>query len=113
MRIDAYSFGSMTVEGRAYPNDIIIFPDRILDWWREEGHVLSIQDLEVAVAYKPQLLIVGSGDSGCLTVPGETRQYVQRKGICLIVRNTAEAYPLFNDALSQDKKVVGAFHLTC
>lgn len=35
MRIDANSFGSMTVDGTVYRSDLIIFPQRIsTNWWR-------------------------------------------------------------------------------
>jgi hypothetical protein len=37
--IDKYSFGSITIDGRTYDTDVIIYPERIDDrWWRKEGH---------------------------------------------------------------------------
>lgn len=114
MKIDTYSFGSMTVDGKAYDSDLIIFPDRIKsDWWRREGHSLAIEDLEEVIEYKPQVLIVGTGASGVMNIPASTKKELKRKNIELIDRTTSLAYKIFNGYIEQGKKVVGAFHLTC
>jgi len=40
-RIEAYRFGRISIDGRAYTGDLIICPDGIrTDWWRPEGHSL-------------------------------------------------------------------------
>ena len=45
-RIEGYSFGSISVDGRRYKSDLIIYPDRVRsDWWRKEGHQLQLEDI--------------------------------------------------------------------
>ena len=45
-RIDHYDFGRIVIDGREETRDLIILPDRVVrDWWRQEGHVLVVDDL--------------------------------------------------------------------
>ncbi len=114
MYIDTYSFGRMTVKGQVYTSDIIIFPDKIQsDWWRKEGHSLALDDLPDVIAYKPEILVVGTGASGIMSVPARTRDALKKQNIELIDTKTSEAYRVFNSYIQEGKKVVGAFHLTC
>jgi len=111
--IDSYDFGRIVINGRWYTTDLIVFPDRVKDgWWRKEGHNLHIEDLDEVVQNNPEVLIVGTGHSGLLKVPTETREYVESKGIEMIVQKTAEACKTFN-RLVKSRKVVAALHLTC
>lgn len=114
MKIDVYSFGSMTVNGKVYEEDLIIFADRVKSgWWRKEGHSLAIEDLVEVIDYKPEVLIVGKGASGCMEIPLSTKRVLKEKNIELIEENTDKAIKLFNELTKTSKKVVGAFHLTC
>lgn len=111
--IDSYDFGRIVINGRRYTTDLIVFPDRVKDgWWRKEGHNLHIEDLDEAVQDTPEVLIVGTGHSGLMKIPAETREYVESKEIELIAQRTAEACKTFN-RLVKSKKVVAALHLTC
>jgi hypothetical protein len=113
MEIEGYSFGSMTIEGRRYESDLKIFPDRVVPhWWRKEGHVLSLEDIEDVLESKPEILIVGTGYSGMLAVSDALRKYISGQGILLIIEKTSEAWKTFN-RLSPHQKVVAAFHVTC
>lgn len=114
MKIDSYTFGSMTVEGKAYNEDLIIFPDKIRpNWWRKEGHSLTIEDLGEVIDYGPEVLVVGKGASGCMEIPSTTREALRENHIEVIDLNTDEAWEVFNEQIKKGKKVVGAFHLTC
>ena len=114
MHIDSYSFGSMTIDGKIYESDLIIFPDRVNSgWWRKEGHCLTVDDLSEVIDYKPEILIVGKGASGCMRVPPSTKKSMSERQIDLLDKNTDQAYQLFNQQEKKGKRVVGAFHLTC
>lgn len=114
MKIDAYSFGSMTIDGKVFDADLIVFPDRIrAHWWRIEGHALAVEDLKEVIDFQPKILLVGKGASGCMEIPAATKNALQAKRIKLIEGNTDRVYPIFNEALEKAEKVVGAFHLTC
>jgi hypothetical protein len=114
MEINNYSFGTITVDGKAYNSDIIIFPDHILpNWKRAEGHSLVMEDLTEVINYHPEFLIIGTGASGMLNIPDATKKAIAQEKITLIDQETAEACKTFNEYLKQGKRVVGAFHLTC
>lgn len=111
--IEFYSFGQITINGRRYNRDIIIFPDHIKDsWWRKEGHKLNLEDLKEIFKAKPAVLVIGSGYFGLMKVPQEVKNHITSKNIELIVENTKQACQTYN-SLCQTRKVVGAFHLTC
>jgi len=112
--IEHYSFGSMKINGREYQKDLIVFPDKILPgWWRREGHSLSIEDLKEVLNYKPDILIVGKGSSGMMSIPESTKKTISERDIELVAENTDKAVKMFNEYIEKGKKVVGAFHLTC
>jgi len=113
MMINSYDFGRIVVDGKAYTNDVIIFPGRVKDnWWRKEGHALHIEDIETVVEEKPEVLIVGTGKYGILKVLPETREYIKSKRIELIIEPTDKACKMYNE-VSKDKKAVASLHLTC
>ncbi|MEA1957925.1 MAG: MTH938/NDUFAF3 family protein [Euryarchaeota archaeon] len=113
MMINSYDFGRIVVDGKAYTSDVIIFPNRVKDnWWRKEGHALHIEDIELVVEEKQDVLIVGTGNYGLLEVLPETKKYIESKGIELIVKPTDKACEMYNK-ISKNKKAVAALHLTC
>ena len=112
--IDSYSFGKMIVNGQDYTSDLIIFPDRINDsWWRKQGHLLQIDDLQEVLSEKPDVFIVGTGYMGVMRVPRELRRQLKENNITLFVENSKRAVKHFNAIEKTDSKVIGAFHLTC
>lgn len=114
MHIDSYSFGVMTVNGKVYKADLIVFPDKILpNWWRKEGHSLAVEDLKEMLDYKPEILIVGKGAMSGMHIPQTTKKFLETSDIELIEANTEQATRLFNKSIGEGKRAVGAFHLTC
>ncbi|MCM8776566.1 MAG: MTH938/NDUFAF3 family protein [Candidatus Omnitrophica bacterium] len=114
MKIEAYSFGSITVDGKIYDKDLIVFPDRVLpNWRRKEGHALSIDDLREVLEFEPEVLVIGCGWSSCMKILRAADQFLEDKHIRVIAKSTGEACPIFNQELDRGGKVAGAFHLTC
>ena len=82
--IDSYTFGRIVIDGKQYRNDLIVSLDKVVDnWWRKEGHQLYVEDLERVLKAKPEVLVVGTGYSGLMKVPPETKKYVESNGIKL------------------------------
>ena len=112
-RIDAYSFGSVTINGATYKKDLLICPDKIVDkWWRKEGHSLYPEDLKSVVGFNPDIFIMGTGNPGRLKVPDDTKTWLTGRGIQLIELPTKDACERYNE-ISEDSKVIAGFHLTC
>jgi hypothetical protein len=111
--IESYEFGRIVIKGKRYATDVIIYPDHVEDnWWREEGHSLSLVDLWAVVQAKPEVLVIGTGYSGLMRVLPETEKYLREQGIRLIAERTTEAVRIYNQ-LCQSTRVVAALHLTC
>lgn len=113
MKIEHYSFGRITIDGKAYTSDVIIYPNKVnASWWRKEGHFLQVVDLTEVIITKPEVLIIGTGATGLMKVPKETILHLESKGIEVHVTRTEKAVELFNKFQS-GKVVVAALHLTC
>lgn len=113
MRIDHYSFGKIVIDGKTYTSDVIVYPGRVdSTWWRQEGHLLQKADLKDIIAARPDILVVGTGNMGVMQVPEGTVRFLESHGITVRIEKTGKAVELFNSR-PPDKKVIGAFHLTC
>jgi len=111
--IDNYQFGKITINGRLYQKDLIIFPDQILsNWRREQGHLLHIYDLKIVISKQPKTIIIGTGMFGRMRVPQQTRIYLESAGIEVIVHKTNLACQVFNQRKAEGH-IIAALHLTC
>jgi hypothetical protein len=111
--IESYRFGRIKVDGREYRTDLLLLPDRILDsWWRREGHNLCLEDLEQALASRPEVLVIGQGKPGLMKVPAELAGELRRRGIEVFAAPTEQAVQEYN-RLREGRRTVAALHLTC
>ena len=111
--IDSYHFGEIVIDGKKYSSDVLISPDRVEDdWWRKTGHELCLEDIAGVITENPEVLVVGTGDSGLMKVLPEVEQAAQARGIKLIVATTDKACNTYNQ-LSHSQRVLAAFHITC
>jgi len=114
MFINSYDFGKIKIDGQEYTQDVIIYPDKVFcPWWRKQGHALSLEDLpRDLLEQKPAIVIIGTGYSGLMEVSSEVKDYLRKLGIEVIIEPTIKAWQKYNQ-LSQSKKVIALFHLTC
>ena len=111
--IDDYRFGRIVIDGRAYTSDLILLPHRVVEnWWREEGHLLHVADLGPVLELQPEVLVVGQGTFGRMRVPPEAERALADASIELVALPTPRACEAYN-ALSGDRTVAAALHLTC
>lgn len=111
--IEQFSFGSITIDGTEYTDDVIVYPWAVDDtWWRDEGHVLKIQDLGDVLEAEPEVLVVGTGAHGRVAIHDEVREALDERGIELIAAPTPEAVEQYNHE-QVDRRAVAALHLTC
>lgn len=114
--MNGYSFGKITIDGKTYTSDVIIYPGRVdSSWWRKEGHYLQPVDLEEIFKAKPDILIIGTGHDGVMRVPEDTLSFIKSKGIEVHIGMTGRAVELFNQLHSEksNKRIIAALHLTC
>lgn len=112
-RIENYRFGSITIDGATYREDLIICPDRIVtNWQRREGHSLVPEDLREVLEPKPDVLIIGRGAYGALKIPESTRAWLAERNIQLIDLVTLKACDRYRE-LADKGGVIAGLHLTC
>ena len=90
--IEEYQFGSMTIDGKAYRDDIEVrWTGEVLDWLRADSHIIDIEDIAEAIEQNPETLIIGTGESGMAQVTEEAQKEIKLRGIELIVDKTEAA----------------------
>ena len=114
MQVGAYSFGQLEVASRVHTSDLIITPDRVISpWWRSEGHRLSAYDLRDIFDLQPEVIVLGTGYYGRMTIPRETRIELEERGMRVIAAETGNAVEQFDRLQRDAARVVAALHLTC
>jgi hypothetical protein len=111
--IEKYSFGRFSFGGKEYTSDVIIHGDSVTSWWRVAGHSVAREDIEKLVSEKPAVIVTGTGANGLMTVPPETRRFIEDSGIQVIAEETAKAVKTFNALRAEGTDVAIAMHLTC
>lgn len=113
MKIEHYSFGRITIQGKTYPFDVIIFPEAVdPSWLRKEGHALHMDDLKSVIHARPEVIIIGTGYYGRMQIPGDVLMNLRMQGMEVRIAKTPEAVDLFNE-ISSRTKTVACLHLTC
>lgn len=119
--VEKYKFGSITINGKTYNHDVEVrWSGEVLKWWRKESHIIAPEDVKRAISESPDVIIIGTGESGMAEVTEKTKKEIESKGINLIVDKTEEATKTFNiiseesrEEEGEQRKVIGLFHLTC
>ena len=112
VRIDGTSFGSITVDGKHYPHDVWVFADGSIRR-RDRDHEFTLDELDLLLEKKPEIVVVGTGQSGCVQIDEDAAREAGRRGIKIISEVTPNALKRYNEAVKAKRKVVGAFHVTC
>lgn len=116
VRFEAYSFGSIRVDGVNYDDDLVIDRGTIRkrkkkpsqQFRADFGHTpLSIEE---RIPWKCRRLVIGTGAHGALPVMKEVRREAKRRGMDILELPTAEAIELLNANMRDTNAVL---HLTC
>jgi hypothetical protein len=110
--MEGTSFGSITADGETYPHDIWVFADGSIRR-RDRNHEFTLDELYGLLEGEPEVVIVGTGQSGCVRVEEAVLEEAKRKGFRVIRDTTPRAINRYNDAVKAGKRVAGAFHVTC
>jgi hypothetical protein len=114
MKIQNYCFGKITIDNQSFTSDLLIGPDKIHpNWRRKKGHALVMADIEILLAQvMPDIFIMGTGTFGRVKIDETLEDELARRHIEFIPAKSGEAIKLYN-SLSQQKRVLAGFHLTC
>jgi hypothetical protein len=103
----------MEIDGEVYRKDVMILADGTVHhpWWRADGHIVTLTDVERALVGKLDIMVIGTGDPGIMKPGDGFVEAIEARGITLTILPTAEAVKAFNRA--QGMACAGGFHLTC
>lgn len=111
--IEHYEFGKFIVDGKKYESNIVLMGTEIKEGRYLPGHQLKLDDFLPLINYKPDVIIVGTGAYGVIKVPKEIIDYIEKRGIKLIVEKTEKACETYNSLVKERKKVAAFLHNTC
>jgi hypothetical protein len=115
MRFNAFSFGSIRIDGVTYEHDVVIDRGQVRKRKKQAskefrdafGHTpLSIEE---EIPWKCRRLLIGTG-TGALPVMDEVNQEAQRRKIKLLILPTAKA---IEELKRHPKDTNAILHLTC
>ena len=111
-RLQDYSFGRLTVDGREETRDVIVLPDRVVrGWWRKDGHALVLEDLADVFDELPERLVVGTGHDGRMRPDPDALAALRARGIAVEALPTEEAVRRYGEL--DPRRAAAALHLTC
>ncbi|HXW64723.1 MAG TPA: MTH938/NDUFAF3 family protein [Burkholderiaceae bacterium] len=115
MRFEAFSFGSIRIDGITYNCDVVIDDEHVRKRdkkpskrYRDDfGHTpLSVAE---QIPWKCHRLIIGTG-TGALPVMDEVKREAERRGVELLVLPTAQAIA---ELQAHPKRANAILHVTC
>ena len=115
MRFQAFSFGSIRIDGVTYPHDVVIDRGRVRK--RNKKASKKFRDafghtplsLEEEIPWKCRRLVIGTG-TGALPVMEEVKQEAKRQQVKLVILPTAEAIAELEKHPDEANAVL---HVTC
>lgn len=114
MEVNDLSFGSITIDGVTYDNDVVIKNGVVKK--RKKGESKKYRDqyghtplsTDENIPWKCKHLIIGTGHSTGLPVMEEVYKKARKKGVEILAMSTPEAVKHINDP---DTNLI--LHLTC
>ncbi|WP_375738337.1 MTH938/NDUFAF3 family protein [Pseudomonas boanensis] len=115
MRFDAFSFGSISIDGVTYSHDVVIAHEQVRKRKKKPsrkfrdafGHTpLSIEE---DIPWDCRRLVIGTG-TGALPVMEEVKREAERRHVELLIVPTEKAIAKLAEQLPQTNAIL---HLTC
>ena len=115
MRFEAFSFGSIRIDGVTYEHDVLIDRGRVRKRKKKAskkfrdafGHTpLSIEE---EIPWNCRKLVIGTG-TGALPIMEEVRQEAKRRHVGLLVLPTPQAIRALEENTEQTNAIL---HVTC
>ncbi len=118
-RIDATSFGSITVAGKTYRYDVIIRASGEVEKRRKKlskelygtSHRISQREVEHVYEEGTRECVIGSGQNDSARLSDEAASFLTIRGCTPKVQPTSEAIEYWNNHAQED--AIGLFHVTC
>jgi uncharacterized protein len=109
--IRSYAPGEVRIGERVIRGSCLVTVDQIIEGWRPRTAAdLTLEDLQPAIAMKPEVIVIGSGPRQEFPAP-EVLGAVLSRGIGCEVMDTGAACRTYNILASEGRTVVAALLL--
>ncbi|AKB24566.1 hypothetical protein MSMTP_1097 [Methanosarcina sp. MTP4] len=117
-KIDSTSFGSITVEGKAFEHDILIRLDGRVEKRTKKlskalygtSHKISLEEAEHIYEEGTEKIIMGTGQTGFVELSDEAEAFFRKKRCSIELLPTPWAIERWNEL---EGRIVAMFHVTC
>lgn len=117
-KIDGTQFGSITIAGEEFEHDVVIRLDGEVKKRKKKlskalygtSHIVSLVEAEHVYEAGAEQLIVGTGQSGNVTLSPEAADYFKQVRCAVELLPTPQAIRVWNETKGN---VIGLFHVTC
>ncbi|HSB65807.1 MAG TPA: MTH938/NDUFAF3 family protein [Anaerolineales bacterium] len=117
-KIDSTRFGSITIEGEKYENDVIVQMDGKIKKRKKKlskaiygtSHMISLDEAKHIFDEGAEQLIIGTGQEGMVKLSDEAADYFKKKKCQVHLLPTPEAIRFWNKS---NGEIIGLFHVTC
>lgn len=117
-KIDSTRFGSITIEGKVFKHDVLIYPDGTIEKRKKKlskavygtSHIISLDEARQVYQEGARWLIIGAGQTGLVELSGEAADYFRRHECQVRLLPTPAAIDIWNKA---EGAAIGLFHVTC
>jgi uncharacterized protein len=106
-----YGAGYVAINGERYERNLIVLPDRIVDWEVARVEDLSRTAFESLSKLPIDVLVLGTGSALRFPIPADL-QVMAQAGIGVEVMDTPAACRTYNVLLSEDRRVAAALLVT-
>ncbi|MGB6340639.1 MAG: MTH938/NDUFAF3 family protein [Candidatus Aminicenantaceae bacterium] len=117
MKIEDYAFGSIKIDGEVFHNDLWIIDGSIKKRDKSiakskfgTSHRISRKELKRVMTSTTRRIIIGSGNSGLVSLTNNAQKYLEEQGIEVEMYKTGE---LIQKNIEIRKTDAGIIHLTC
>ena len=117
--IDETQFGEITIDNKKYGQVLIIGnavferDEKRLRKLFDTTHQIGDWEIEALLQESPEIVVVGTGQSGVLQVEQEFLNQMRENGVEVITDITPKAIEIYNEKIEQGKRVNALIHTTC
>lgn len=116
--IEKTQFGSITIDGTIFKNDIIVRLDGEVKKRKKKlskavygsSHTISLEEAKYIYEKNAEEFIMGTGQHGLTELSKEASDYFKKKNCKVRLFPTPEAIRVWN---RESRKTIGLFHVTC
>ena len=117
-KIDETSFGQITVKGKTHSRDVYILVNGKVKKRNKSlakdtygnSHVVGPKELDLVCRGGPEVIFIGSGQSGAAKLDEQGRKYLSQRSIGVEVLPTPQAVEAYNKS---DRRKAALIHVTC